>query len=117
MARKRKRRVTPFPTFCEEIPWKFNVRAASPADAGACNPGVGWRKNGHGPGLGRDHGSMAPWVEPGRRRLLLALQLTLERFDLFGERNILRHQCLDLAHGMQHRGVIASPEAAADFGQ
>ena len=38
-------------------------------------------------------------------------------FDLFGQRGIPGHQCLDLAHGVQHRGVVASAEPAADLGQ
>jgi hypothetical protein len=41
MARKRKRCVTPFPTFCEEIPRKYNVRAPTPKPMpGACNTGI-----------------------------------------------------------------------------
>ena len=45
------------------------------------------------------------------------LQLTLQRLDLFGQRHILGDQRLDLAHGMQHRGVVAPTEAAADLGK
>src|ERR1700676_3987439 len=45
------------------------------------------------------------------------LQLAFQRFDLFGECGILRHKGLDLAHGVQDRGVVASPEPAADFRQ
>jgi hypothetical protein len=48
---------------------------------------------------------------------LFALQLTLEGFDLFRQRDVLGDQCLDFAHGMQNRGVIASAEPAADFRQ
>src|SRR5690348_3961645 len=48
---------------------------------------------------------------------LLALQLALQGFDLFGERGILGNQSLDLAHGMQHGRMIAPAEAASDFGQ
>ena len=116
MARQRKRCVTPFPTFCEEIPRKYNVPAAPPADAGALIPGMAGAKESTGPGLGRDDGSVGLDGTPKRPRLL-ALQLALERFDLFGQRNILAHQRLDLAHGVQHRGVIAPAEPAADFGQ
>ncbi len=45
------------------------------------------------------------------------LQLALQRLHLFGQRHVLGDQGLDLAHGVQHRGVVASAEAAADFGQ
>ena len=45
------------------------------------------------------------------------LQLTLQRFDLFGKCDILGHQSFDLAHGVQHRGVVASAEPPADFRQ
>ena len=38
-------------------------------------------------------------------------------FDLFGQRRIPGNQCLYLAHGVQHRGVVASAEPAADFRQ
>lgn len=47
----------------------------------------------------------------------LFLQLPLQRLDLFGQRRIPGHQCLNLAHGVQHRGVVAPAEPAADFGQ
>jgi hypothetical protein len=62
--------------------------------------------------------------EVGRSQVLflqvlfpLFLQLPLQRLDLFGQRGIPGHQCLDLAHGVQHRGVVASAEPAADLGQ
>src|SRR5215211_143427 len=42
------------------------------------------------------------------------LELTLQRFDLLRQGRIPGDQCLDFAHGMQHRGVIAAAEAAAD---
>src|SRR4051812_327718 len=51
---------------------------------------------------------------PGRPMLLL--QLPLQRLDLLGECDVLGDQRLDLAHGMENRGVIAPAEAAADLG-
>jgi hypothetical protein len=56
-------------------------------------------------------------VPLGREPENLFLKLPLQRLDLFGQRGVFRHQCLDLAHGMQDRGVIASAEAAADLRQ
>ena len=121
MARKRKRCVTPFPTFCEEIPRKYNVRTERQANDGGSNPGRLAQKTAPvlafaGTGQWRLGRNLSTELL-GSRRLLLALQLALERFDLFGQRNILAHQRLDLAHGVQHRGVIASAEPAADFRQ
>src|SRR5271154_7208749 len=45
------------------------------------------------------------------------LQLAFESLDLVGERRISAGERLDLAHGVQHRGVIAATEPAADLGQ
>lgn len=47
----------------------------------------------------------------------LLLQLALQRFDLILQGHVLADQRLDLAYGMQNRGVIAATEAAADFRQ
>ena len=58
MARQRKRCVTPFPTFCEEIPRKYNVPAAPPADAGALIPGMAGAKMAMVPALA---GTMGQW--------------------------------------------------------
>jgi len=49
---------------------------------------------------------------PGRS----LLQLALQRFDFFGQRDILGDQRLDFAHGVQDGGVIAAPKPAPDFG-
>src|SRR5215212_7968255 len=64
------------------------------------------------------------WIRGGRGAeelvlflMPLFLQLPLQRLDFFGQRGIPGHQCLDLAHGVQHRGVVASAEPAADLGQ
>ena len=100
MPRKRKRCVMPFPTFCGQF-------RRSPG----C-PGEGRVER-------RDrsaaiHGGSGIRFTPETG---LLLQLALQRFDLFGQRDILADQGLDLAHGVQHRGVVAAPEAAADFGQ
>ncbi len=92
-----------------------------PADAGAADPALRWRKIKHrsrpSPGR-RVNGALDGTLDGllGSRRLL-ALQLALERFDFFGQRNILAHQRLDLAYSVQDRGVIASAEPAADFRQ
>ena len=53
----------------------------------------------------------------GSRSRALLLQLTLEDLDLLGERVVGANQVLDLAHGMQDRGVIAATEAPPDLGQ
>ena len=43
------------------------------------------------------------------------LELALERLDLLGEDVIVAGQVLDLAHGVQHGGVIAAAEPPADL--
>src|SRR6185437_7090756 len=53
----------------------------------------------------------------GIRGLALVLKLAFQQFDLVGQRGILGHQRLDLAHRVEHRGVVATSEAAADLGQ
>src|ERR1700738_655950 len=61
-----------------------------------------------------------PLAAKGRERAVkrsLALQLSLEGFHLLGECDILGHQGLDLAHGVQDRGVVASAGPAANFPQ
>src|SRR6516164_1096419 len=45
------------------------------------------------------------------------LQLPFEQFDLFGQRGIGAHEILDLTHGVQHRGVVATAEAPPDLRQ
>src|ERR1044072_7573475 len=47
----------------------------------------------------------------------LLLQQPLQELDLFGEHVVVVDQALDLAHRVQHRGVVAPAEAAADLGQ
>jgi hypothetical protein len=47
----------------------------------------------------------------------LILQLALERLDFLGKGSVIAGQIFDFADGMKHGGVIASAEAAADFGQ
>src|SRR6266566_3136630 len=54
-------------------------------------------------------------LQPRRTRSLL--QLPFEQFDLFGQRGIGAHEILDLAHGVQHRGVVATAEAPPDLRQ
>jgi hypothetical protein len=69
-------------------------------------------------GATNDHASGPDILSTPRRRWAsLFLQLTLEGFDLFRQRGVLADQPLDLAHGVQNSGVVASAEAAADLGQ
>ena len=116
MARKRKRGVTPFPTFREETRCLGHMRETiAPALVEGISQSVETRVRGTGSRYSPEPTCQPP-PETSRVRLL-ALQLALQRFDLFGQRGIPGDQCLDLAHGMQHRGVIAPAEPAADFGQ
>lgn len=48
---------------------------------------------------------------------LLFLKLALQQIDLVGQRDILGDQRLDLAHRVQHRGVVATAKPASDFRQ
>ena len=45
------------------------------------------------------------------------LQLALQQFDLFGQRGVPCDKRLDLADGVEDRGVVASSEPAADLWQ
>src|SRR3954469_3754764 len=45
------------------------------------------------------------------------LQLPLQNLDFLGQRRVIAHEVLDLAHRMQDGGVIASAEAAPDLRQ
>ncbi len=88
MAGKRKRCARSFPTFCEGNP------AVVPANAkrtpGPITPAfVGAEAVSH----------CAPMRGRGVEGRSL-LQLTLQRFDLFGKRGILGNQGLDFAHGV-----------------
>src|SRR6266700_5789057 len=56
-----------------------------------------------------------PDVRRDHQKSRSLLQLALQRFDLFGQRRVPGHQGLDLAHGMQDRGVVAPAEPASDF--
>ena len=91
----------------------------------ASTMGVDWRPTRHGrlskPSCGMDKDANARLaaghcvVGPGDARLFL--QLPLEDLDFLGESHIVADQTFDLAHGMQHRGVVAATEAPADLGQ
>ncbi len=59
-------------------------------------------------------GAAGEWQECLRR---LFLKLALQRLHFLGQRGVLGDQGLDLAHGVQHRGVVAPAEAAADLGE
>jgi hypothetical protein len=106
MAGKRKRCVRLFPTFCRRKPLK--QRPPSPF----C---MGWGMGLEIPCEINPSFALAPARREQAQEKHSLLQLPLQQFDLFGERSILGDQGLDLAHGMQHRGVVASTEAAADF--
>ena len=80
MARQRKRCITPFPTFCEEIPRKYQgntmYRQRPRLPAGAVTPDVGWHKKRHPSRLspGRVNGVLDGTLDGLLgRRLLLAL--------------------------------------------
>ena len=47
----------------------------------------------------------------------LILQHPLQQLDLVAEHVVLADQLLDLAHGVEHGGVVAPAEAAADLGE
>ena len=49
----------------------------------------------------------------GKARSLL--QLPLQELDLLGERRVGRHQVFDLAHGVQHGGVVTAAETPPDL--
>ena len=51
-----------------------------------------------------------------RERGAIILQLPLQRFHFLQQGRVLGDQRLDLAHRVQHGGVIAPAEAAADLG-
>jgi len=50
-------------------------------------------------------------------RAQLLLQLPLQDFDLVGQHGVVADQSFDLAHRMQHGGVVAPAEPPADFRQ
>src|SRR5262249_28390946 len=54
-------------------------------------------------------------LPPGRTRSLL--QLPFQQFDLFGQRGVGAHEVFDLAHGVQHGGVVTTAEAPPDLRQ
>ncbi len=62
-----------------------------------------------------------PGTRPGmtedspRGKAQLLLQLPLQDLDFLGQRHVVADQALDLAHRVQHRGVVAAAEAPADF--
>src|ERR1700726_393958 len=58
----------------------------------------------------------APWISPGPGFLGL-LQQALQEFDLLRECRVVAGERLDLAHGVQHGGVVAPAEAPADLRQ
>jgi hypothetical protein len=45
------------------------------------------------------------------------LELALERLDLVGKRAVVGGERLDLAHGVQHGGVVAPAKSPADLRQ
>src|SRR6202022_3862887 len=121
MGRQRKRCPGSFPTFCGK---QTNIRGCylfpSPLrgrDERNSLLGVG----GGGVRESRARGPPPSLTLPARggngRKEGSLPQLALQRFDPLRERDVLCDQGLDLAYGMQDRGVVASPEPATDFGQ
>ncbi len=53
---------------------------------------------------------------PNRAFSLLFLKLALQEFDFVGQREVLGDQGLDLAHRVEHGGVVPAAKSAADFG-
>src|SRR5918993_3488686 len=88
-------------------------RDAAPDEAGAAD----WRRTPRNarPGRAPRHNIVArgpPGRAPG-----LFLQHALEQLDLVAQRVVLAQSLLDLAHRVQHGGVVAPAEAAADLRQ
>jgi len=83
--------------------------AAHASTAGCPSHLAGWTRT-------RMPGSR-PGIASSVRGTRLFLQLPLEDLDFLGESHIVADQTFDLAHGMQHRGVVAATEAPADLGQ
>src|SRR6266576_5332901 len=60
------------------------------------------------------------YASPIRRNTILLrslLQLPLQQLDLLSQRRVGVDQVLDLAHGVQHGGVVAAAEPAPDLRQ
>src|SRR6266700_4805655 len=53
------------------------------------------------------HSDLSPPAGRGERNRRLFLKLALQRLDFLRQRGVLGDQCLDLAHGVQHRGMVA----------
>src|SRR6266550_2758856 len=65
-------------------------------------------------------GMRPPWggAQAGRGTGIISfLQLPLQELDLLRQRGVAVHQVLDLAHRVQHGGVVAASEAPPDLGQ
>src|SRR5580700_659245 len=58
-----------------------------------------------------------PSLSPFSWGLPSVLELAFEPLNLFGEGGVVAGQRLDLAHGVQHGGVVAAAEPAPDLGQ
>ena len=92
--------------FPNEFAWEFTPPALSPNRTkrrrlpaiGVSFP-LGWRLSFH--------------RARGEARSLL--QLPLQELDLLGQRRIGRHQVFDLAHGVQHGGVVTAAETSSDL--
>src|ERR1700730_11309712 len=97
----------PFPGFC-------GVATMVPANARRSDSNIRTRSAGTFANV-RIKGPRAVRRDHSRSRSLL--QLALQRLDLFGQCGAPGDQGLDLAYGVQHRGVVAPAEAAADLRQ
>src|SRR3954462_13910133 len=104
--------------------WAGITAAASTRAAKALRKGISDRKTVTGPvkpkpcGLPRGDKSK----KPGSLRAFCSdfrtpLKHLGQEVDLLPEKGVFHNQGLAAAAGMQHRGVIAAPEAPPDFGQ
>src|SRR5258708_5681906 len=98
----------------------FIAKSVHAADDGRMTK-VTWRQKWPGERrcarLVRPRPGLFPAFHRFRRGLPSVLRLAFEPLNLFGEDGVVAGQGLDLAHGVQHGGVVAAAEAAADLGQ
>src|SRR5215831_7118553 len=92
-------------------PARTRRRVARGADQSAPAP-----VDGAGAGKWRDRADSARCPVAPKIGLGL-LQQALQEFDLLRQRRVVAGEGLDLAHRVQHRGVVASPEPPPDLRQ
>src|SRR5262249_48845587 len=93
-------------------PARTRRRVARGADQSAPAP-VG----GAGAGKWRDRADSARCPVASKAGSLGLLQQALQEFNLLRQRRVVAGEGLDLAHRVQHRGVVASAEAPPDLRQ